>query len=205
MRHRRIAVLASSLALIGAAGAAGASYAAVTAIAEPNANGVITSCYNTTNGTVKMVNSTASCAAGTKKLTWASNRSPTVHHVGAGGEPAYQSGWKAYNGAPFGNLSYYKDSAGIVHLTGLACKQDTVTGFCTSATLIGGTVPIFTLPAGFRPSTSTQLLFSQPSNGEGDYYQARIDITTTGVVEIIAPPNAGEDWVSFEGISFLAE
>ena len=32
----------------------------------------------------------------------------------------------------------------------------------------------------------------------------RIDITTAGVVELLAPPEHGEDWVSFDGVSFLA-
>jgi len=196
-------VLATIAALIAGAGAAGASYAAVTAITEPSAGGVITSCFNTTSGAVRMVNAGTTCAAGEKKLTWASNTKPKVHLVGAAGEPAYQNGWKGYNGPPFGNASFYKDSSGVVHLTGLTCSESSQDAtVCTSSTLIGGTVPIFTLPVGFRPAS--QLLFTTLSDGRGQYAHTRIDITTAGVVELISPPDGGEDWVSFDGISFLA-
>ena len=201
MRYR-MAVLAATVALVGGAAAGGASFAAITAITEPNVNGVITSCYNT-HGAVRVVNAGATCAAGEKKLTWASNKKPKVHLVGAAGEPAYQNNWKAYNGPPFGNASFYKDSSGVVHLTGLTCRkksQDPTN--CTSATLTGGILPIFTLPVGFRPAS--QQLFTTLSDGQGTYLHARIDITTTGVVELIAPPDEGQDWVSFDGISFLA-
>lgn len=201
--HYRMAVLAGTVALIaGGAGAAAGSYAAITIVTEPS-NGVITSCYNTTNGAVHMVKPGVACATGEKKLTWASNVKPKVHAVGAVGEPAYQTSWKGYDGPPFGNASFYKGSDGVVHLTGLACRTDQSNpSACTVATLIGGALAIFTLPVGFRPSS--QLLFTTLSVGQGNYYHTRIDITTGGQVELIAPPNAGEDWVSLDGISFLA-
>ena len=195
-------VLAATVALIAGATAAGASYAAVTAITEPSASGVITSCFNTTSGAVRMVTAGATCAAGEKKLTWASNTKPKVHVVGAAGEPAYQNGWMGY-GAPFGKASFYKDSSGVVHLTGLTCSESSQDAtVCTSSTLIGGTVPIFTLPVGFRPAS--QLLFTTLSYGGNNYLHTRIDVTTAGVVELISPPDGGENWVSFDGISFLA-
>jgi hypothetical protein len=199
----RTVVLAATCALLAGASAAGASYAAVTAITEPSASGVITSCFNTTSGAVRMVTAGATCAAGEKKLTWASNTRPKVHVVGAAGEPAYQNSWKAYDGPPFANASFYKDSSGVVHLTGLTCTESAQDStVCTSGTLIGGTVPMFTLPVGFRPAS--QLLFTTLSYGGSTYEHTRIDVTTTGVVELIAPPNGGENWVSFDGISFLA-
>jgi hypothetical protein len=188
-------VLAGTVALIAGAGAA-------YAVTEPN-NGVITSCYNTNTGAVRMVNAGVTCAASERKLTWASNLKPKVHQVGAVGEPAYQSDWKAYNGPPWGNASFYRDAAGVVHLSGLACsKKFGNPSLCEVGYLIGGTSPIFTLPAGFRPAR--QLLFTTLSFGDSQYWHARIDITTGGVVELIAPPNGGDDWVSFDGISFLA-
>ena len=196
-------VLATTAALTAGAGAAGASYAAVTAITEPNASGVITSCFNTTSGAVRMVMAGATCAAGEKKLTWASNTKPKVHVVGAAGEAAYQNSWKGYNGPPFGNASFYKDSSGVVHLSGLTCSENSQDPtVCTSGTLIGATVPIFTLPVGFRPAS--QLLFTTLSYGGSNYEHTRIDVTTAGVVELISPPNGGENWVSLDGISFLA-
>jgi hypothetical protein len=205
MRHRMI-VLATTVALIGGAGTAGASYAAITSITEPNANGVITSCYNTTTGVVKMVNSGATCAAGSTKLTWASNRKPKVHVVGAAGEPPYLDLWKAYNGPPFGNASFYKDSAGIVHLTGLTCWKDNVDpSLCESGTFqFGETAELFTLPVGFRPAN--QVLFNVLGVGGGEYLHNRGDVTQAGLVEILAAPtNVGQDWVSLDGISFLAK
>jgi len=198
----RTVVLAATCALLAGASAAGASYAAVTAITEPSASGVITSCFNTTSGAVRMVTAGSTCAAGEKKLTWASNSKPKVHVVGAAGEPAYQNGWMGY-GAPFGKASFYKDSSGVVHLTGLTCSESSQDAtVCTSSTLIGGTVPIFTLPVGFRPAS--QLLFTTLSYGGNNYLHTRIDVTTAGVVELISPPDGGENWVSFDGISFLA-
>jgi hypothetical protein len=198
----RTVVLAATCALLAGASAAGASYAAVTAITEPSASGVITSCFNSTSGAVRMVTAGATCAAGEKKLTWASNSKPKVHVVGAAGEPAYQNGWMGY-GAPFGKASFYKDSSGVVHLTGLTCSESSQDAtVCTSSTLIGGTVPIFTVPVGFRPAS--QLLFTTFSYGGNNYLHTRIDVTTAGVVELISPPDGGENWVSFDGISFLA-
>jgi hypothetical protein len=201
MRHR-MALLATTAVVIAGGGAVGGSYAAVTAITEPNASGAITSCFNTTDGAVRMVNASATCATGEKKLTWASNIKPKVHLVGAAGEPAYQSNWKAFSSPPFGNASFFKDSAGVVHLTGIACLQDSqIPTICGGGTLGAGIVPIFTLPPGFRPTN--QLLFTTLSFGQPNYQHTRIDITTAGVVELTAPPYAGMDWVSFDGISFL--
>lgn len=115
----------------------------------------------------------------------------------------FLSHWKAYNGAPFGNLSYFKDASGVVHLTGLACQRnDENGGLCTSGQLIGGNQDIFILPTGFRPRA--QQVFTTLSAGQGNYLHARVDVTTTGVVQVIAPPTAGLDWVSFDGVSFLA-
>jgi len=48
------------------------------------------------------------------------------------------------------------------------------------------------------------LLFTTLSYGGNNYLHTRIDVTTAGVVELISPPDGGENWVSFDGISFLA-
>ena len=130
---------------------------------------------------------------------------PVVHQVGAAGEPALDPQWRAYNEPPFGNLSFYKDSSGVVHLTGLTCfRRSDNPASCDSDILLEGTLPIFTLPPGFRPAS--QVLFTTLSNDRGDVYRhTRIDITTAGLVFLSAPPEAGLDWVSFDGISFLTQ
>ena len=149
MRYR-MAILAGTLAVIaGGAGAAAGSYVAITAITEPS-NGVITSCYKTTGGAIRMVNPGVVCAAGEKKLTWASNIKPKVHLVGAVGEPAYDHPpGRRTTVRRLGTPRSTRTHAGVVHLTGLACRKDSGNpSSCTVATLIGGTLPIFTLPVG---------------------------------------------------------
>ncbi len=200
--RRQVVVIAVLAVVSGAAAGAGVAYAAARAIQEPSAKGVISACYATGNGEIRMVNAGAKCRAGERKLTWDQGvRAPVVHEVGAPGQVPYSVHFKAYDEPPFGNLSFFKDASGIVHLTGLACRN--VGSICTAATLVGGTVPVFTLPRGFRPTR--QQVFTTLSFGlSTTYYHARVDVTTAGVVEIVAPPSAGEDWVSFDGVSFLA-
>ena len=126
---------------------------------------------------------------------------PVVHRVGAAGEPPYLDGFRAYNGPPFGNLSFYKDSSNTVHLMGLACLQNG--NLCAVQTMVGGTRQVFRLPLAFRPVDSH--VFTGLSVGLSDnYYNPRIDVTNAGYVQVIAPPSAGMDWISFDGISFLA-
>jgi hypothetical protein len=45
-------------------------------------------------------------------------------------------------------------------------------------------------------------VFNAISFGAPTYYYPRIDVTTAGVVEVVAPPTSGLDWISFDGISF---
>ena len=92
-------------------------------------------------------------------------------------------------------------ASGVVHLTGLACERNG--SICAVSTLIGGTKVVFTLPRGFRPAR--QQVFTTLSVGQStNYLHTRLDVTRAGVVEIVAPPDAGMDWVSFDGVSFLA-
>lgn len=70
--------------------------------------------------------------------------------VGAAGQPAFQNGWVNF-GAPWQGLRFWKDPMGLVHIEGLV-KSGTV-----------GAVPVFTLPAGFRPAAN--LGFATLSNG----------------------------------------
>ena len=200
---RRITSIAVVAVVSGAvAGAGVASAVASRIIEEPNAKGVISSCYATDNGAIRMVNAGAGCRAGERKLTWQQGiKKPVVHEVGAPGQVPYTGQFKAYDGLPFGNLSFYKDANGVVHLTGLTCLRNGA--ICAVQTMVGGTREIFTLPRGFRPAR--QQVFTGLSVGLSDnYYNPRLDVTTAGVVEVIAPPDAGMDWISFDGVSFLA-
>ena len=137
-----------------------------------------------------------------QKHTWNQRATkPVVHEVGAPGEPAYLSNFKGYDGPPFGNLSFYKDTSGVVHLTGLTCEIGPVN--CESVTLVGGTKKVFILPKGFRPTA--QEIYTTLSDGRGEYLHIRVDITKAGAVEIVTPPFAGMDWISFDGVSFLSK
>ncbi|GMA64767.1 hypothetical protein NZD89_05245 [Alicyclobacillus fastidiosus] len=98
--------------------------------------------------------------------------------------PTFQNGFTNY-GSGYRNVQYYKDAMGIVHLTGL--------GRIGTA---GST--IFTLPAGFRPSAT--LVFTTMSSGAIQ----RIDIASSGTVTLNGGGAFG-NWVSLDGISFLAE
>jgi hypothetical protein len=200
---RRITSIVVVAVVAGSAAGAGVASAVVSrAIEEPSAKGVISACYATGNGAIRMVNAGAGCRAGERKLTWNQGvRKPVVHEVGAPGEVAYTGEFMAYDSPPFGNLSYYKDASRVVHLTGLTCLRDGAT--CATQTTSVGTRPIFTLPRGFRPAR--QQVFTALSVGlSTQYYSARVDVTKGGVVEVVAPPEAGMDWVSFDGVSFLA-
>jgi len=72
------------------------------------------------------------------------------HLVGAAGEPAFMNGWSNL-GSGFAAAQFYKDPSSVVH----------VEGVITGGTI--GSVPAFTLPAGYRPSASIVRVVS--SNG----------------------------------------
>jgi hypothetical protein len=200
--RRHVTVLAIVAVVAGAAGAGMAYAVTARTIQEPGRNGVISACYDTGNGAIRMVNAGAGCRAGERKLTWDQGvKKPVVHEVGASGQVPYTGQFKPYDGPPFGNLSFFKDASGVVHLTGLACLRNG--SICAVQTMVGGTRDVFTLPPGFRPAR--QQVFTTLSVGLSDnYYNTRVDVTTAGVVEVIAPPSAGMDWISFDGVSFLA-
>lgn len=82
-------------------------------------------------------------------------------------------------------LGFYKDEDGFVYLRGLATG-----GSAANAT-------IFTLPAGFRPS-STLVLSSISATGT-----CRIDVTSAGVVYAAAGGSTG--WNSLDGLCFYAD
>jgi hypothetical protein len=117
--------------------------------------------------------------AGNIKLSGSIQNDPFV-------TPALVNSWVNY-GAQHATAAYYKDKEGTVHLRGLI-KNGTATP---------GTV-LFTLPAGYRPSTSGQSVFAVISNNE----LGRVDVKTNGDVVIIFGTN---QFLSLDGISFRAD
>jgi hypothetical protein len=80
-----------------------------------------------------------------------------AHIVGTPGEPQFENGSTNFSPAETKEppIRFYKDHDGIVHLEGYAAV-----GSIPASEL----VPIFTLPAGYRPAPGTALLFPE---GEG--------------------------------------
>jgi hypothetical protein len=78
-----------------------------------------------------------------------------IHFVGTPGEPVFENGSQTQPspvpGLSFGKVGFYKDRAGFVHLEGIALAGEGVT--------VGGVVPIFTLPPGFRPESGVTQIF----------------------------------------------
>ncbi len=81
-----------------------------------------------------------------------------IHLVGMAGQPAFEGGSVGYGepGVTLQPVGFYKDKEGIVHLEGVV-KVGKEKG---STSL----VPIFTLPAGFRPAASVVQIFSPGSS-----------------------------------------
>ncbi|OOC63296.1 hypothetical protein [Paenibacillus ihbetae] len=99
--------------------------------------------------------------------------------------PTLLNGWEQY--PSYHLVGYYKDSLGIVHLTGLVRKG-------------AANTVIFTLPKGYRPVTT--LIFAVFGQGKA----VRVDVQAGGHVHLnYTPWYPDSDWVSLDGISFLAE
>lgn len=96
--------------------------------------------------------------------------------------PDLLNDWVNFGGAKE-TAQYFKDTLGIVHLKGFV-KDGTI-----------GAVPIFTLPAGYRPAE--EMIVVTISNDA----IARCDIQLTGQVRAQAGNNA---WFSLTGITFRA-
>lgn len=103
--------------------------------------------------------------------------------------PTLQNGWVNI-GTPYGDVGYYKDDLGIVHLRG-AIKSG----------IVQDAAVIFNLPAGFRPSKQT-IHSTIGSNATTGTASVRVDIRPAGTVELYAVSN---NFVSFDGLTFRAE
>lgn len=109
-------------------------------------------------------------------------------HVGATGQPAFGTGWTNY-GSSFDTVAFYKDPLGIVRLKGLAARTS------------GALTTIFTLPEGYRPSSTTSngLIFVVHT-GE-PHAVGRVDINAAGVVAL---SSGNTNYVTLSPISFRA-
>lgn len=99
--------------------------------------------------------------------------------------PALSSGWTNYGGN-YADCSYKKSAQGDVSIRGLIRN--------------GTASTIFTLPVGFRPTK--QLIFMVPNQKSGSIAElnTRIDVKTTGAVDVVHMGSNG--WVSLDGIVF---
>ena len=100
------------------------------------------------------------------------------------GEAVFQNGWHNFNNnTELAQAAFYKDTFGIIHLEGV---------------VNGGNANqvIFTLPAGYTPTTPTRILSAISNDSVCDL---RIDSSGN----IITTSNNGAGmWVSLDGISF---
>lgn len=103
------------------------------------------------------------------------------HIIGNTGEPAFQNGWTNYGGS--WETAGFMRRGGVVYLRGLIKSGATA-------------VPIFTLPAGYRPSSDKHIATA------GNAAFALINVFATGVVYLNVGSNA---WLTLADVSFPAE
>ncbi|CAH8248850.1 hypothetical protein WJ0W_007033 [Paenibacillus melissococcoides] len=105
-------------------------------------------------------------------------------------KPTLLNGWVDY-GSPFEHSFYYKDDSNVVSIEGLIGRGTAALG-----------TSLFILPTGFRPDKSLIFPVLGWVTGVGEAL-VRIDVDPTGIVKI-GSPNAKNDYLSLQGISFLA-
>ena len=82
--------------------------------------------------------------------------------------------------------AFYRDPLGIVHLKGAPCVEDLFTSDCESGLSVPfGGVPIFTLPAGYRPDHDWNYEVVGSNGGTGT--DGRISVHPDGSVRVIRP------------------
>lgn len=96
------------------------------------------------------------------------------HVIGTAGEPAFQSGWQnaGLGGAPF-TARFRRDVAGTVHLAGQI----------SSGTISCGAAPVFTLPAGYRP-TADRYFAVASTDGANVAEPAMVVVQASGAVSV---------------------
>jgi hypothetical protein len=116
------------------------------------------------------------------------------HVIGAGGEPAFATGWQASNFASVNKPRFFKDPHGVVHLDGLARYVG------------GGARLMFTLPVGYRPGGS--MYFPGHYWSASTWSLADRVISSNGNVEFGTAADAippATDYAPLNGITFRAE
>lgn len=113
-------------------------------------------------------------------------RAAAWHNIGAPGEPAYENSWAVYSDSNWIPASFRKDENGIVHMQGLVARATT------------STLPIFTLPVGYRPSTN--IIFA--TVGTSAFVEIRV--LSNGQVHRESG-GGGSTWVSLAPIHFRAK
>lgn len=103
------------------------------------------------------------------------------HYVGASGQPAFENSWGNYD-ATYGPTRFIKTASGVVYIEGLVSNGT-----------ISTTLPVFTLPVGYRP-TGPRLIRPTISNSA----LGRLDVTNAGLVIPYSGNNAWYSvWTSF--------
>jgi len=93
-----------------------------------------------------------------------------------------QNGWWPLNTSVYNDAGYWKDALGIVHLRGMLYNGSL-------------SMPIFTLPSGYRPMR-VEVMCVQTYSGAGSVY-----VRNDGAVLLASGSNS---WVSLDGITFRA-
>lgn len=120
---------------------------------------------------------------------WGAFQGPQATAVTGG--VGFSAGW-ADTGGAFQPVGYFKDASGLVHIHGITTASATATAPKT----------IFTLPAGWRPAAGHQHVFTCQATGQ---VPARVDVLSTGVVQLNSPTLASGNFLSLESIVFIAE
>jgi len=106
---------------------------------------------------------------------------------------SFETNWEDYSPLTFGECSYFKDSAGFVHLRGRAS--------CANGTTPGTT--IFVLPSGYRPAYTG--IYACRSGTTNDYTGTTCQVLIHSVGWVVVSTDftpASDNWVSLSGITF---
>lgn len=96
----------------------------------------------------------AESLGGLRASAYAKAELEPIHTVGAPGQPGFEDGC-ANEGGSFGEVGFYRDGFGIVHLVGVASCPT------TDAT-------VFTLPPGFRPAVDNLMAVATGETTSGE-------------------------------------
>jgi hypothetical protein len=109
---------------------------------------------NATHATSADSAGNAESLGGLRATSYAKAEPEPIHFVGAPGGPTFEDGCHNEAGG-FGEVGFYKDGFGIVHLVGVAaCPTSTAT--------------VFTLPPGFRPAVDNLMVVAMGETTSGE-------------------------------------